>query len=125
MKSLRLAALAVLLTSGNAVPGLAAEPVTLTYYIDDNTTNVATTATRRYTMRFISNSLARSGKRTRKACFDGGLSNLRIPKDGCHEIRKLGEPTEKLGGGIAPPNQVHFSPADISVNIPGKIFRNF
>jgi raffinose/stachyose/melibiose transport system substrate-binding protein len=42
MKSLRLAALAVLLMSGSAVAGLAAEPVALTYYIDDNSTNVAT-----------------------------------------------------------------------------------
>ena len=42
MTLLRLGALAVLFMGGSAIAGLAAEPVTLTYYIDDNTTNVAT-----------------------------------------------------------------------------------
>ena len=42
MKSLKLGALAVLLLSGSAVSGFGADPVTLTYYIDDNPTNVAT-----------------------------------------------------------------------------------
>ena len=42
MKSLKLGALALILISGAAVPGFAADAVTLTYYIDDNPTNVAT-----------------------------------------------------------------------------------
>jgi raffinose/stachyose/melibiose transport system substrate-binding protein len=42
MKSLKLGALALVLMSGAAVPGLAADAVTLTYYVDDNPTNVAT-----------------------------------------------------------------------------------
>ena len=42
MKSLKLGALALFLISGAAVPGFAADAVTLTYYIDDNPTNVAT-----------------------------------------------------------------------------------
>jgi raffinose/stachyose/melibiose transport system substrate-binding protein len=42
MKSLKLGALALILTSGAVIPGFAADAVTLTYYIDDNPTNVAT-----------------------------------------------------------------------------------
>ena len=42
MKSLKLGALALILISGAAVPGFAADAITLTYYIDDNPTNVAT-----------------------------------------------------------------------------------
>ena len=38
----QLRALALILISGAAVPGFAADAVTLTYYIDDNPTNVAT-----------------------------------------------------------------------------------
>ena len=42
MKSLKLGALALILTGGAVMPGFAADAVTLTYYIDDNPTNVAT-----------------------------------------------------------------------------------
>ncbi len=42
MKSLKLGGLALVLLSSAAAPGFAADPVTLTYYVDDNPTNVAT-----------------------------------------------------------------------------------
>ena len=42
MKSLNLGGLALILLGSAVAPGFAADPVTLTYYIDDNPTNVAT-----------------------------------------------------------------------------------
>ena len=42
MKSLNLGGLALILLGSAVAPGFAADPVTLTYYVDDNPTNVAT-----------------------------------------------------------------------------------